>query len=188
MGKGDGARLASEGERYARHLQSLRGVLPANVLALAKLHGIDDGLIVQVRHDREHRRLTLILRCGYIQMGYYDLVLTYEDAVISPQDEWTLAHIARAVTANNWPEFDIMNHEVDSAEGGGIEHRILFHPGVWFAICCRALHWKRISRSGQRPPRLPDRFPGGPTTEPFAGAKAKSLDGKGVRLRTRKAS
>ena len=169
MGTGNSARLVAE--RYARHLESLRGILPANVLALAKLHGIDDGLIVRVRYNREQRHLTLILRCGHLQMGYYDLIITYQDAVLSARDEWTLAKIARAATSNGRSRSDVAIHEVDRAEAGGIEHRFLFHPGVWFAIRCRALHWKRVSRSNQRVPLLPDRFPGGPVHAPQIRAR-----------------
>jgi hypothetical protein len=32
---------------------------------------------------RTEQRLKLVLRCGYIQIGYYDLVLLYEDVEIS---------------------------------------------------------------------------------------------------------
>ena len=175
MGIGNNARSAAE--RYAQHLESLRGVLPANVLALAKLHGIDDGLIVRVQYDREQRHLTLILRCGHLQMGYYDLVLAYEDAFLSPQDEWTLAKIARAATPNGWPRSDVAIHEVDRTKADGIEHRFLFHPGVWFAIRCRALHWKRVRRPNQRVPLLPDRFPGGPAHAPLRrGSRASARD------------
>jgi hypothetical protein len=71
-------------QKHAAHLQEMQGLLSPHVLELADLRGVDDGLIVEVRLEivevdlkREARLLTLILRCGYNQMGYYDLVLRY---------------------------------------------------------------------------------------------------------------
>ena len=82
-------------ERYRRHLEAMRGVLPPEVLELAVLPGVDDGLIVEVHHVRSQGMLLLILRCGDLQMGYYDLVLTYEGAEITLEHEWALARLAR---------------------------------------------------------------------------------------------
>lgn len=74
----DSRRLKVAFQQYQHHLEAMQGVLPAEVLALAELRGTDDGLVVEVKHDREGRVLTLILRCGDLQMGYYDLRLHYE--------------------------------------------------------------------------------------------------------------
>lgn len=63
-------------------------------------------------------------------------------------------------------ECDLYFHEIDNTEEGRIEHRLLFHYGVWFAIRCRALHWEWIDRPNRDLPRVKDRFPGGPSTVP----------------------
>jgi hypothetical protein len=148
---------------YNRYLEAMQGLLPDEVLTLAKLPGVDDGLVVEVQHDHAQHVLKLILRCGHLQMGYYDLVLRYEEAEMSLQDEETLARIARTTKDDSQHESDLYFHEVDRMEDGRIEHRLLFHPGVWFAIRCRALHWERVPRPNQKLPPLRDRFPGGPT-------------------------
>jgi hypothetical protein len=160
-------------EAYMRHLEQLRGTLPAHVWELAHLEGIEDGLIVEVSHNRAERRLKIILRCGYIQMGYYDLVLIYEDAEISLEHERVLAQLARRTPADGSgyvPE--LYRFELDVTEDGRIEHRIQFHvdpePSYlsdWFAIRCRSLHWEKISRPSHIIPALLERFPGGPHGE-----------------------
>lgn len=153
-------------QNLADHHERMRGVLPPHVLALAELRGVDDGLIVEARHDRVGRVLSLTLRCGDNQMGYYDLTLTYEDADIAPPDEGLLAHIARNTIDQYHHESDVVRQELDVTEDGRIEHRLEFHvyreDDVWFAIRCRQLQWEKVPRPDRDLPLLPDRFPDGP--------------------------
>ena len=152
-------------ERYKRHLEEMQSVLPAEALELARLRGVDDGLVVEVQHNRSEHVLTLTLRCGDNQMGYYDLIVGYEGATISPQDEQMLARVARTTKSERYHESDAAFHELDRLEDGHIEHRFLFHPGCEFAIKCKALHWEKVSRPNRMLPRALDRFPGGPSEE-----------------------
>jgi hypothetical protein len=159
--------------RYTQYLEGLRGVLPDHVLELARLPGVDDGLVVEVHHAVSAQVLLLVLRCGDLQMGYYDLVLTYEDATISPGDEWTLAKIARTTKGAWHHSFDLYYHEVDSAGEDRIEHRMFFHPGVWFGIRCRELRWTKRPRPDRELPSLADRFPGGPPGPPGSSGRVR---------------
>lgn len=152
-------------ERYKRHLDEMQTVLPAEVLELARLRGVDDGLVVEVQHDRNQCVLTLTLRCGDAPAGYYDLILRYAGATISLQDEQTLALVARTTKSERYHESDVAFHELCRAEDGHIEHRFLFHPGREFTIRCQELHWEKISRPNRMLPRILDRFPGGPSEE-----------------------
>lgn len=147
---------------YRHYLAGLQGVLPDRVMTLALLPGVHDGLVVVVKHDRCKHILSLTLRCGDLEMGYYDLILRYEEAEISSEDEQLLARIARSTKSNRRHESDLYYHELDLTDNGRIEHRFLFHPGVWFAIRCRSLVWDRIERPNRTLPRLKDRFPDGP--------------------------
>ena len=149
-------------ERYKRHLEEMQNVFPAEVLELARLSGVDDGLVVEVQHDRSEHVLTLTLRCGDNQMGYYDLIVRYEGATISPQDEQVLARVARTTKSDRYHESDLAFHELDRAEDGHIKHRFLFHPGREFTIRCQELHWEKVNRQSRMLPRALDRFPGGP--------------------------
>jgi len=142
---------------YRDYLATMAPAWPERIRALAELRGVDDGLVVEVHHIRSLNRLILVLRCGDLQMGYYDLVLSYDGAEISPEHELTLAQIARS-------DSEVFEQELEVAEDGRIVHRLMFHPGDWFAISCRELDWTSISRPNREIPRLGDRFPGGPTT------------------------
>jgi len=142
----------------------MQGILPPDVLALARLPGVDDALVVKVRHDRSRRVLALTLRAGDSVIGYYDLVLKYEGADISQEDEQTLAQIAHTTKDERRHQSDVAFHELDQTEDGRVVHRLLFHPGLGFAICCDALHWVRLPRPNRRLPRMFNRFPDGPVT------------------------
>lgn len=173
VGSEDPVEWANFRDAYLHHLNQLRGILPDHVLRLAYLEGIEDGLIVEVSHNRTKRMLRLVLRCGYIQMGYYDLVLIYEDAEISLEHERVLAQLARRtpVDCSGYvPE--VFRFELDVTEDGRIEHRIQFHVypeqsylSNWFSIRCRTLRWYKISRPHRIIPALLDRFPEGPSIE-----------------------
>ena len=159
-------------EKYRRHLEGLRNVLPERVLELAEPSGMDDALVVRVDHDREHRILRLVLRCGDLQMGYSNLVLTYEGAELRPEHDASLARIARSTESQRFFGCDLAYHELDATEDGGIEHRLIFHASkwhhpsaggwIWFAVRCRALGWRRDPRRSRRLPPSEDRYPGGP--------------------------
>lgn len=153
-------------DRYTRHLQEMVGVLPDRVLALAELDGVGDGLIVSVQHDRDHQILVLTMRCGDLTKGYYDLELTYEGATLLSEHERILAYIARHQTLDLDGRYEtageLAYHEVDRADNGKIEHRLLFHPGRWFSIQCDALFWRQIPRPNRDLPPLRDRYPDGP--------------------------
>jgi hypothetical protein len=160
-------------EAYRRHLDQLKGALPPHVWELAHLEGIEDGLIVEVSHNRVEHTLKLILRCGDLQKGYYDLLLIYEDADISLEHEHILAQLARRTPADvsgYVPE--LYRFELDVTEDGRIEHRLQFHVypkhsylGDWFAVRCRSLYWEKVNRPSRIIPALLDRFPNGPSAE-----------------------
>jgi len=160
-------------DTYRRHLESMRGILPERVLELAEPSGMEDGLVVRVDHDRERRILRLTLRVGHLQMGYSNLVLTYEGAEISPEHDAVFATLARSTHTQSYFGGDLAYHEVDAGEDGKIEHRLIFnangwlHPTAngwfWFTIRCRTLHWRRDPRRSRRLPPIADRYPGGPS-------------------------
>jgi len=143
--------------QYHRYIESLQSVLPSHLIALTQLAGTDDGLIVKAHHDRDAKLLEITLRCGDLQMGYYDLVLLYEDAEISPQHEQKLAHIARTTKSDGEHESDLWVHEVDIAESGRFIHRLFFHQ-VWFEISCRDLQWEKSERPNRNLPRIRKRY------------------------------
>lgn len=149
-------------DQYTRYLAGMKGVLPDEALALAGLRGVDDGLLHSVQHDRGAEVLRLTMRCGDLRVGYYDLVLLYEGASISSEHDRVLAWVARSTRGHRTCSCEVAYHEVDRADDGRIEHRLLFHPGAWFAIRCDRLRWEQIATPDRRLPRCRDRYPGGP--------------------------
>ena len=165
-------------DEYLAYLEGLSGILPQRVLDLAKVSGTHDGLVVRVDHDRDENVVKLVLRCGHIQMGYYNLVLTYKGATILPDDDATLAKIARATLTRRMFRNDLCMHELDRTAEGEIEHRFMFH-NIWpppespaqyvcFTIRCRELTWRCEPKRTRRLPPLKDRYPGGPGTPRYA--------------------
>jgi hypothetical protein len=159
-------------EAYRRHLTGLRGILPEKVLELAEPSGMENALVVHVAHDRTRRSLRLVLRCGDLQMGYYNLVLTYEDAWLRPEHDVVLAMIARTTKTQRIFECDLAYQEVDATEDGHIEHSLIFYGRAcpesasarwpWFSIRCQELKWYREPKRTRRLPPSDDRYLGGP--------------------------
>ncbi len=163
------AALTARDEAYARHLEGMRGRFGDHVVELATLPGVDDGLIVEVHHDRTARTMTLTLRCGHLKMGYNDLAITYQGADIDDLDDLVLARLARSTIDASDHDADVAWHEIDVTEDGRIEHRVEFHVygqrDVEIAIRCTRLEWERVPRPDCMLPDLPDRYPGGPLAE-----------------------
>ncbi len=149
-------------EAYVKHMEVLRDLLPAEVVELADVDLLDDGLIIKVDHDRRKKILKVVLRCGNLQIDYYDIVITYLGARISPKHDQTLGKIARSTNGFNGHIHDIHFHEFTLAKSGRITHRFLFNPGVQFAISCKSLTWKKIPRKGRNFAKVEDRYLGGP--------------------------
>lgn len=99
-------------------------------------------------------------------MGYYDLILTYSSAEISPSDERLLAHIARTTVDDRHHESDLVRQELDTTADSLIEYRLEFHRlhsnNVWLAIRCRELQWETERKPNRNLPDSSDRFPGSP--------------------------
>ncbi len=159
-------------EAYRRHLACLRGILPESVLELAEPSGMENGLIVHVSHDRTRRILRLVLRCGDLQMGYYNLMLRYKGAELTPEHDEVLAMIARSTKTQRIFECDLAYQEVDASEDGSIVHSLIFYGRAcpesasarwpWFSIRCQEIKWHREAKRTRRLPPSQDRYPGGP--------------------------
>ena len=105
---------------YRRYLTSISEHLPAQVLALA-LSDLHDALLKDVAHDAPARTLALRLRCGFRRIGYSDLILQYKNVSLTANDGDPAALLAD-------PETQVIYHEVDVADDGRFEHRLLLWP------------------------------------------------------------
>lgn len=154
-------KVAHEG--YLRHLRALGSQLPPNVHALAMEWGVRDGLIVRVDHDREQGAMRLVLRCGDLHHGYFNLELTYRGAEILPSHDAALAEIARSTQTAKRFDYAVLFQELDATGAGGVEHRLIFRRGrddktIWFGVTCGELSWRRTPKQSRRLPPIPDRY------------------------------
>ncbi len=146
---------------YRNDIEVHREVLGSHLSTLALMNGMNDGLVCKVLHDQNKKILEILLRCGDLQVGYFDLHLKYIDAEITPEHEHILAHTART-TQNRRRVEAIYAHEVGISEDGRFEHRIIFESWIWLQINCRELKWQRVDRDNRTIPDSEERFPGYP--------------------------
>lgn len=107
---------------YWQHVDSIVPKLTAPIIELAKQINIHDGLIRYVIVDRQAEKLTLALRCGDLQTGYYDLDLSYSSVEFNLDDIVTLSSVSR------YRKTELLYDEVDINEQKKFIHRILVYP------------------------------------------------------------
>lgn len=161
-------------KQYREHLNQIRSLLSEPVVQLSTLSGLEDALVARVIHDRPMSQLRLVLRCGNLQVGYFNLNLSYKSAFMSPEHDLILAEIARSTRTQTRFGCDLAFHEIDLTPEGQIIHRLMFnaleydHPNsggwLWFAIQSREIKWRTESKRSRRLPPLHDRYLGGPTS------------------------
>lgn len=103
---------------YRRHLEALG--LPNTIKKLAELNS-HDGYVLDVELEASENSLRIRLRCGDLQVGYFDAELTFKNVKMSPTDLSTLAQAQRSAG------FEILYDEVDR-EAGAFMYRLLFQP------------------------------------------------------------
>jgi hypothetical protein len=104
---------------YQRHLQTLD--LPRAVRDLAFLNP-HDAYILDVEYDPSAHLLRLRLRCGDLQVGYFDAVLDFSGVIIHPD------HLARLIEASRPAKFEVLYDEVDRSSADLFDYRLLLHP------------------------------------------------------------
>jgi hypothetical protein len=142
-----------------RHHESLKGRVPEHALALLNLEGVDDGLLVAADYQRAERALKIVLRCGHLQMGYYDLILRFHGAELSPRNRRVLRLIADTTQSCGVYEFDLYRLELDLASDGALILRMEFwgfhFPDMWVEIRCRTFEWHTEPRPNRELPNIP---------------------------------
>lgn len=109
-------------QAYADHLESFLPRLPASLLALAKNTNLHDGRIRQVSVDRVAASVTLAVRCGDLQSGYFDVDLIYESV------DFTNSELSEMKAIAQDPRAEVLYDEVDTNIHNRWVHRILFWP------------------------------------------------------------
>jgi hypothetical protein len=104
---------------YQCHLQTLN--LPPSVQDLSSLNP-HDAHILDVQHEPSVHVLRLRLRCGDLQVGYFDALLIFSGVIIQSD------HLARLIEAKRPAKFEILYDEVDRSRADRFEYRLLLDP------------------------------------------------------------
>jgi len=104
---------------YQRHLQTLN--LPPSVRDLSSLNP-HDAHILDVQHEPSVHVLRLRLRCGDLQVGYFDALLNFSGVIIQSD------HLARLIEVKRPAKLEILYDEVDRSSADLFEYRLLLHP------------------------------------------------------------
>ena len=139
---------------YEAHLNRIAPLLPGTVWTLARGVNVHDGLIRSVEIRTKRRTLKLALRCGDVQVGYFDLDLAYEGVDWAASNLRDLASIARNVRTEAL--YDEVDTDATNGETRAI-HRIIFYPKGEIEVVFATLGLKLLPRRGRdfvRPPNV----------------------------------
>ena len=104
---------------YQRHLDKI--YLPESIRELAGLNP-HDAHILDIEHVPRESILRVRLRCGDLQIGYFDATLVFTHAILTSADAATLAR------ARYPAKFEILHDEVDRVASDVFEYRLLLYP------------------------------------------------------------
>ncbi len=127
---------------YWAYIDTLLPSLPPSVATLAREINLHDGLIHRVLIQPEQKQLELGLRCGDLQVGYFNLDLTYSEVRMDLLDIPFLQGLAQN------RQTEMLYDEVD-LEDDDYVHRLLFWPEGEIAIVFRGLQIVRTPRAGR---------------------------------------
>ena len=112
------AEAAEVPEVYWRYVATLD--LPPTIAALSQVNP-HDAFMLSVEYQPEQSRLTLQIRCGDLQRGYFDVTLAFSQVVVDPMTLDTLRRAARPARV------EVLYDEVDRLDDG-FEYRLLLDP------------------------------------------------------------
>ncbi len=124
----DGERRAVA-SAYGDHVRQLKPVLPPALYALASEVSLHDGLIRAVTLDRIACSLHLVLRCGDLDRGYFDLDLKYAAVDLENTDAGAWRSVATLQDDTGSHCAELLRDEVDAIAAGLFEHRMIFWVG-----------------------------------------------------------
>ncbi len=107
---------------YHAHLHQIAAQLTPSLRTFIQAINLHDGLIHQVCVDYAQHSLVVTIRCGDLQQGYHDLIVSYRDVALEQLDRPILA-----LAASN-PSMEILSDEVDVMRDGRFCHSLLFAP------------------------------------------------------------
>ena len=108
----------SEGEvgevrdRYWAFIASISDSLPEPIRELATAVNLHDGLVQELVVDHQESTVAILLRCGDLQVGYFDVRLVYSGVPTR------LLDVAMLKETASEPESELLDAVVDLAADG----------------------------------------------------------------------
>jgi hypothetical protein len=130
---------------YGRRLDEITIRLLPDLRALSRI-SLNDAWFKSVIIDRTTHRLVLRLRCGDIQIGYFDLLLHYDEATIR---DGTLHGVENLPNVSGT---EVLYDEVDELGPGRFEHRMILWPQGELAIQFAAFTLARVAVPSRESP------------------------------------
>jgi hypothetical protein len=81
-----------------------------------------DAYILDVEYDPSAHLLRLRLRCGDLQVGYFDALLNFAGVMIQSD------HLEMLIKASRPAKFEVLYDEVDRSSADLFDYRLLLHP------------------------------------------------------------
>jgi hypothetical protein len=130
---------------YHQYVNSIADRFPAEVMALYRLD-LHDGLFLTVAADERAQTVSMRLRCGNLQVGYFDVNVGYEGAAIVETETGDVLAVVHD------PEAEILYDEVGIGETRAFEHRLLLWPRGELTICFDRLSVETTSVASREAP------------------------------------
>ncbi|MHB9134673.1 MAG: hypothetical protein ACYDBB_26675 [Armatimonadota bacterium] len=124
---------------YQRHIDAIVNIIPVEIAELAQT-SLHDGLLCRAVVKPNANELLLSLRCGDLQIGYYDIDIHYYGVVVDTQLLEVLSRRARD------RHTEILAGEIDIKADGRFVHRLIFWPDDEVEIVFSSIHLVRQSR------------------------------------------
>jgi hypothetical protein len=128
---------------YNLHINAIHSNLTDNIKSFIKEINLHDGIIQLVKVNRNSDNLSFMIRCGDLQVGYYDAEITYVGIDLNNTNLESIRAVAIAKNEEIlYDEFDI--------DDGYFTHCYLCYPKYEFMIRFKDLRFSRVDKPDRK--------------------------------------
>jgi hypothetical protein len=126
---------------YQEYENRIRPKLPRQMQRLFGEISLHDGIILNVLIREDKKDLTLTLRAGDLQVGYFTIEIHYTGVKLLKKEKIKLQSIAKN------KKLELLYDEIYLMESGRYEHSIIFHPVRDIKIECENITFNISNKS-----------------------------------------
>jgi len=127
---------------YRRHLTQISPKLNPHLLDYLQRANLHDGRVRKIMVDPANATLQVDLRCGDLQVGYYDLDIEYQGVQLEQSALDTLARVAQLGG-------EVLRDELDLGTAGIFIQRIIFATHEEVALSFRDMRFRKTAQTGR---------------------------------------